>query len=146
MRVYLKLKEVFFLSCLFACMFAQNISHAEVDLNTAEGLLQGFQLQLDKKQGSDAPSPFAYRVDIGSYQGCTAHIAQYSDATIVTILYDPEGRFAEGTQIISIGMTPVSISTRWKTETINKVQYIKHLHERCQVFSTDLSQFVVFRR
>lgn len=86
----------------------------------------------------------AYKVSVETYNGATAQIGYYIDGFIVTFISDPSGAFQPGTQIITLGTTPVSVSMDWVLETVNGITYVKHFHDTCWVYSTNFSQFAVF--
>ncbi len=122
---------------------------ADILMPGAKGLMEGLWLEPQAstypKIHVQASEPvFAYKISIGDYKGTTAHLGYYSDSMIVTIM-DPTITHSEGTQIIVVGDTPVSITTNWTTEAVNGVQYVKHIHDRCFVYSNPISQFAVFK-
>lgn len=85
----------------------------------------------------------AIKTKIGRYNGAVAHFAYYSDYEIVTIIKDSSQTFEDYTQLIIIGQTPVSITNRWCFEELEGVNYIKHTHDTCCVYTTLISQCVV---
>lgn len=99
-----------------------------------------------------ANADVAHQVLTGWYGGVYSHRGFYridnNDITIATIFQDNTGQLIIGAQYVIVNAYPypvISISSSWKNETINGVQYVVYTHSKFLVYSTDYEQFIVDR-
>lgn len=115
-------------------------------LKNIESSIDSLAVRSKKKKKKDPTIIKAYAVNREIRGQATVHIGYYTDSFITTFLNDPSGTFPVGAQLASLldtTSTPISYSTVWVNEVVNGISYIKHIHDNCYVYSTDVSQFVV---
>ena len=143
--------------CFLLASFA--INAVEYDENSLSQFLEQTHQEIDedilnysrkkKSSKSKKKDPIvvsAYAVNTEMREGIEVHIGYYTDSFITTFGVDPSSTFPYGAQVIALNAsTPLSYTVNWTTEVINGIPYVKHIHDRCYVYSLPGSQFVVFK-
>jgi hypothetical protein len=114
-------------------------------LQNIESSIDSLAARSKKKKKKKEPTIIkAYAVNREIRGQATVHVGYYTDSFIATFINDPSGAFPVGAQVASLlDTTPISYSTVWVNEVVNGISYVKHIHDNCYVYSTDVSQFVV---
>ncbi len=84
----------------------------------------------------------AYKTEIVTVKETLFHYGYYSDGKIVTVLKDPSGEYAAGTQGLYIGNDLKSVASSMHVEKIKDVEYVRHDHKAFSVYTNGQGQFV----